>query len=94
MRHEVELRDFQPSASLRQLIAAPGSRGFSCEHERYWPAISQLLDVFVTLHCSVSETARFFQLSTGALSRLLLRDERVAHRINVYRKASGLKPLR
>ena len=63
-------------------------------NERYWAGIAGVLDLFVALECSVSETAAALGLSTGALSRLLLDSAAVGAKVNELRAARGMRALR
>ena len=56
--------------------------------------VQALLDLFVALDCSVSETAAAVGVSTGAMSRLLLGEVSLARAVNELRKARGMRPLR
>jgi hypothetical protein len=61
---------------------------------RYWEGVQHLLDLFAALDCSVADTAALLGLSTGALSRVLLRSDDVMATVNAMRTERGLGPLR
>ena len=73
----------------------PGARQrVGPNNERYWAGIAGVLDLFVALECSVSETAAALGISTGALSRLLLESPAVGAKVNELRAARGMRALR
>jgi len=57
-------------------------------------AVARLLDLFVALECSVSDTAGRLRVSTGLLSKLLLADPALAQTVGALRAARGLRTLR
>ena len=92
-RRPVALDHFHVSAELAAIL--PRTKGrVGPNNDRFWPGISDALDLFVALDCSVSDTAAALGLSTGALSRLLLDSPPVAARVNELRTARGMRPLR
>jgi hypothetical protein len=96
LRRPVALPAWTPPAALAALAAdGLGKRG---EKTRvsvpYLLAVAALLDVFAACGGSVSETATRIGHSTGALSRFILADDRLARAVGELRAAHGLKPLR
>jgi RF-1 domain len=92
-RQPVEVERFEVGGDLAAIL--PGAKGrVGPNNERFWPGIAVVLDLFVTLECSVSETAAALGLSTGALSRLLLESPAVGARVNELRAARGMRALR
>jgi len=93
LRHPPELEGYQPSSALRAFLEqrgkVPGRRSGAD-----LPALAELLDVFVAHGCSVRDTASHLDISSGALSRLLLHDDDVGVRVNALRAERGLRPLR
>jgi hypothetical protein len=85
-----------PSQWLAALVAggtAPlGAK--TRQKPQFLVAFAQLLDVFVLCGCEVALTAERFRVSTGAMSKLLLVDERTARTVNQLRTQRGLRPLR
>jgi hypothetical protein len=64
------------------------------EKPEYLVAIAELLDVFADAGAEVAATAAKLGATTGATSKLLLHDDRVARAVNRMRQARGLRPLR
>ena len=64
------------------------------KHRDYWTGVQALLDLFVAVGGSVSETAERVGLSTGALSRFLVGDPQLLRTVNGWREARGMRPLR
>ena len=60
----------------------------------YWAAMAELLDVFAATGAEVAATAARLAITTGAASKLLMHDERVAKAVNRMRGARGLRPMR
>ena len=92
VRRPVDLERFVPSEALRTIL--PGGAVRSPENPRYWAGVQQLLDLFVAAGCSVADTASLLGLSTGALSRVLLRNDGVMAEVNRLRAERGMPPLR
>ncbi|MFT3694302.1 MAG: peptide chain release factor-like protein [Kofleriaceae bacterium] len=59
----------------------------------YWNAIALLFDLIVANDLEIGTTARQLNISTGALSKLLLHDEQVGRAINDLRRARQMRPL-
>jgi len=85
-----------PSARLARMIA--GGTAPLGEKTRqtgeYLVAIAELLDLFVATGAEVAATAQRLGITTGATSKLLMHDERVARAVNRMRNARGLRPMR
>jgi hypothetical protein len=92
-RQAVDVASFAPGDELEAIL--PGAKGrVGPNNERYWAGIAGVLDLFVALECSVSETAAALGISTGALSRLLLDSPAVGAKVNELRAARGMRALR
>lgn len=92
-RGPVEVEGYEAPEELAAIL--PGGRQRTGQNnERYWPGIAGVLDLFVALDCSVSETAAVLGLSTGALSRLFLASPAVGAKVNELRAARGMRTLR
>lgn len=92
-RAELDPARFEPRQELAALLFPARGQRIGQSNPKYWPAIAQLLDLFVGLACSVSETAKVLGVSTGALSRVLVGNEDVRLQVNRLRVARGLRPL-
>jgi hypothetical protein len=101
LRERIALEWRQPVDTVRYEVSPqvaailPGAtQRVRPNNERYWPGIAGVLDVFVGLECSVSDTAAALGVTTGALSRLLLESPAVGARVNELRAARGMRALR
>jgi hypothetical protein len=88
----VDLEGFVPSELLRAILPGGGVR--SPENARYWAGVQQLLDSFAAAECSVADAAALLGLSTGALSRVLLRNDDLMAEVNRLRAERAIPPLR
>ena len=97
-RRPVSLEQYAPPAALEAILPpAPGRKArdrIGPKHRDYWTGVQALLDLFVAVDGSVSETAERVGLSTGALSRFLLADPRLVRAVNGWRESRGMRPLR
>lgn len=85
-----------PSPRLAAMIA--GGTAPLGERTRQKPeflvAFAELLDCFVLCDCEVARCAARFGITTGAMSKMLLLDERTSRAVNQLRTQRGLRPLR
>ena len=97
-RRPVALDRYAPPAALEAILPpVPGRKArdrIGPKHRDYWTGVQALLDLFVAVEGSVSETAERVGLSTGALSRFLLADPRLVRAVNGWRESRGMRPLR
>lgn len=93
VRSDVDLEGYKPSPALRTILPHAAQQ-VRANNERFWPGVADLLDVFVACNCEVAATAAVLAISTGALSRLLLSEPRLAARVNALRAERSLRPLR
>ena len=96
LREPIALDTWSASPGLAAMVA--GGTAPLGERTRRTPAylvaMAELLDVFEAGGAEVGATARRLGLSTGAMSKLLLHDDRVARVVNRLRSQRGLRPLR
>jgi hypothetical protein len=96
LRVPIALERYAPSPRLRALIAggtAPlGEK--TRQKPEYLVAMAELLDVFDATGAEVAATAQRLGITTGAASKLLLHDDRVARVVGQLRSRRGLRPLR
>jgi hypothetical protein len=90
LRCELDLAGWNPPEQLQLLLQ--GSIGRNSLD--YLPAVAALLDLFVAVSCSVRDAAEKLGISTGALSRRLLADERLARAVNALRAERGMRLLK
>jgi hypothetical protein len=96
VREPVGLDGYAPSARLAALVAG-GTAPLGAKTRvtgAYWAAIAELLDLLVAGELEIAATAQRLGITTGALSKLLLHDERVARTVNDLRRARGMRALR
>lgn len=96
VREPVALDGYAPSPRLAALVAggtAPLGARTRLTGE-FWAAIAELLDLLVAGDLEIAATAQRLGVTTGALSKLVLRDEQVARAVNDLRRARGMRPLR
>ena len=96
VREPVALDGFAASPRLAALVAG-GTAPLGARTRLtgdYWAAIAELLDLLVAGELEIGATAQRLGITTGALSKLLLHDERVARGVNDLRRLRGLRPLR
>lgn len=92
VRQPLDVERYEVPAALAAIL--PGRQRIGPKNERYWPGVAALLDLFVAMECSVSDTAAKLGLSTGGLSRVLLESPAVAAKVNELRTAKRMRPLR
>jgi hypothetical protein len=93
LRRLVDVDTYAPSLALRQLLAQKGRvPGRRAGADLF--AVAELLDLFVALDCSVRDTAARLAVSTAALSKLLLHDEKITTAVNALRAERHLRALR
>ena len=97
-RRPLALAQYAPPPALEAILPpVPGRNArdrIGPKHRDYWTGVQALLDLFVAVGGSVSETAERVGLSTGALSRFLLADPRLVRAVNGWRESRGMRPLR
>jgi hypothetical protein len=96
----LDLRAAAPEAGVSARLASLIAGGTAPLGEKtrdkpdFWAAIAELLDVFAATGAEVAATAQRLGATTGATSKLLLHDERVAKAVNRMRATRGLRPMR
>lgn len=90
VRSAVDPDGYAPPAAVSALFASRVPR----KSDDWRRGVQGLLDLIVALDCAVGEAARHIGVTTGALSKLLLRDEGLARTINQLRAQRGMRPLR
>ena len=96
VREPVALDGYAPSPRLAALVAG-GTAPLGERTRRtgeFWAPLAELLDLLVAGELEIGTTALRLGITTSALSRLLLHDERVARAVNDWRRLRGLRPLR
>ena len=96
VREPVALDGYVPTPRLAALVAG-GTAPLGAKTKltgEYWAAIGDLLDLIVAGGLEIGAAAQRLGITTGALSKLLLHDERVGRAINDLRRAKNMRPLR
>jgi hypothetical protein len=96
VRQPVVLDGWRPSPRLAALLAG-GTAPLGAKTKltpNYLVAMAEMLDVFAATGAEVAATAQHLGISTGATSKFLLHDDRVARTVNQLRSQRGLRPLR
>lgn len=93
VRRPVNLDAYEPPPELEAILPRRRNQ-IGPRHHDFWPGAQALLDLFVAVEGSVSESAERVGLSTGALSRLLVSDPRLLRAVNGWRESRGMRPLR
>ncbi|KAM1715387.1 hypothetical protein TB2_025400 [Malus domestica] len=92
VRNTVDLDAYSPPRKLLQILPPKSTiRGSDCgpqigpNNPKFILGMQALLDLIFTVDGSVSETAKFLGLSTGALSRLILSNDSLRLAVNELR---------
>ena len=96
VRAPVVVEAFAPSLALAALVTGGTARLGEKTRQTagYLEAMAELLDLLVATGVEIAATAQLLGASTGATSKLLLHDDRVASVVNTLRAGRGLRPLR
>ena len=94
MRGEVDAAQYRPSERLSECISQDGRITVGRRDERYYPVVAEVLDLLVSVEMQVSRAAALVGVSTAHLVQFILRDAKIAERVNRMRAAVGAKPLR
>ncbi len=96
VREPVELDgEYEPPPELRDMLRpdAPGP-GKKRRHEAsYLAGIAALLDLFEHQGASLSDTARVLGVPSGAVAKVIRRDERLQRKVAELRQKRGLGPI-
>jgi hypothetical protein len=96
LREPIALEGYAPSPRLAAVLAG-GTAPLGEKTKKtpgYLVAMAELLDVLAAAGAEVAATAQRLGLTTGAASKFLMHDDRVAKVANRLRAARGLRPLR
>ena len=94
VRTEVALEAYHPSELLSGCITAGGQIRVKHRGERYFPAVSEILDVLSASGMRIGEAAEHIGISTAHLVQFIERDGKLWGRVNQMRAAVGIGPLR
>lgn len=87
---------YRPSERLASCVAGTADGGLLLgrRDSRYYPVVSEILDVLSMCHMSVSDAADRIGVSTANLVKFLRNDPKLWERVNQMRTAAGHKALR
>lgn len=94
VRSEIDPDGYQPGELLCSCIGRDGQLRVGRRDDRYYPVVSELLDVLDTCRARVRDTAKCLGLSTANLIKFIQNDPKLWKRVNEMRTAAELKPLR
>lgn len=94
VRRPVNLDHYRPPDTLTALLGGKRSQRIGPRHPAYPRGVQDLLDLLTACDGAIGAAAERIGVSTGALSRLILRDGHLTAAVNRLRDANGLHPLR
>ena len=94
VRTDLDLEAYRPSALLSECITADGQIRVARRGERYYAAVSEILDVLSACGMRVRDAAGHIGISTAHLVTFIQRDSKLWKRVNQMRTAARLRPLR
>jgi hypothetical protein len=94
VRQDIDLGAYHPSELLAGCITADGQIRVGRRGERYYPAVSEILDLLSACGLRVSDAAGHVGVSTAHLVKFIQRDPKLWECVNRMRTTVGMKPLR
>lgn len=94
VRVPIDAAAYRVGEALAACITTDGNIAVNRKNDRYYPAVSEVLDVLAACGFRVGDAAGCLKISTAQLVRFLESDPKVWGRINEMRRTAGLKPLR
>ena len=94
LRTPVDLEQYAPSELFAGCIGKDGHLHVGKRDRRYWPVVSEALDVLASCRARLRDAARHIGISTAALVKFIENDPKLWDRVNQMRTAAGTKPLR
>ena len=94
VRSVIDPEKYARSALLASCVSHDGRLCLGRRDQRYYPAISEILDVLAACGGRVSEVARCLGVPTANLVKLIQSDPKLRQRVNQLRAAAGVKPLK
>ena len=94
VRTPVDLTPYAPSDLLAGCITSDRHLQVGKRDQRYWPVVSEVLDVLEACRTRVRDAARHLGISTAALVKFIQNDPKLWNRVNQMRLAAAMKPLR
>lgn len=94
IRTPVDLKHCTPSELLLSCIVRDGPLRVGRRDLRYYPVVSEVLDILSACDARVRETAKCMGVSTASLVHFFRKDPKLWERVGRMRLNAGIKPLR
>jgi hypothetical protein len=94
VRSRIDLDSYARSELLSSCISQDGRLCVGRRDQRYYPAVSEMLDLIAAYDGRVSEAAQRIGVSTANLVKLFQNDLKLLKCVNQMRSDAGVKPLR
>jgi len=94
VRTTVDLSTYTPSESLASCLTASATLSVGRRDRRYYPVVSEILDILTACGTRVREASKHVGVSTASLVGFFQRDPKLWERVNQLRTAADLRPLR
>lgn len=94
VRTAIDLDSYTPSESLASCLTANGPLSVGRRDRRYYPVVSEILDILAACDARVREASQHVGVSTASLVSFIQRDPKLWGRVNQLRAAAGVRPLR
>lgn len=94
VRTTVDLDSYSVSELLSSCLARDGHFRVGRRDVRYYPAISEVLDVLAACEMRVRTAAKHMGVSTAALVKFIRADRHLWERVNRMRSTAGVSPLK
>lgn len=94
LRTPVDLEQYALSELFADCMGRDGHLHIGKRDRRYWPIVSEVLDVLAACRTRVKDAAKQLGISTAALVKFIENDPKLWERVNQMRTAAGTKPLR
>jgi len=94
VRSEINPKEYKPSELLDSCINRDGQLQVGRRDVRYYPIVSEVLDLLAACETRARDTARCLGVSTAHLTKFIRNDPKLWKRVNEMRAAAGAKPLR
>ncbi len=94
IRAPIDPGRYQPGPTVAECLTRDGRLHVGMKDHRYDLVLAEVLDLIEACGCRVSLAARKLGISTAKLVAFVGRDPKLKARVNEFRAAEGIKPLR